>query len=81
MAQDHVYTLVQIPPKYAVSEVVDYTNGKDAIAVARVQSRRKKNSNGESFWVGVMRYSPCILRSLKLGGVHPKPRTFGSTRL
>jgi putative transposase len=42
--------LIQIPPKYAVSEVVGYIKGKSAIAVARQFSGRKNNFNGESFW-------------------------------
>ena len=50
MVQDHVHMLIQIPPKYAVSEVVGYIKGKSAIAVARQFSGRKKNFNGESFW-------------------------------
>ena len=48
--QDHVPMLIQIPPKYAVSEVVGYIKGKSAIAVARQFSGRKTNFNGESFW-------------------------------
>jgi putative transposase len=50
MVQDHVHMLIQIPPKYAVSEVIGYLKGKSAIAVARQFSGRKKNFNGESFW-------------------------------
>jgi putative transposase len=50
MVQDHVYMLIQIPPKYAVSEVVGYIKGNSAIAVARQFSGRKKNFNSESFW-------------------------------
>jgi putative transposase len=50
MVQDHVHMLIQIPPKYAVSEVVGYIKGKSAIAVARQFSGRKTNFNGESFW-------------------------------
>ena len=50
MVQDHVHMLIQIPPKYSVSEVVGYLKGKSAIAVARQFSGRKTNFNGESFW-------------------------------
>jgi putative transposase len=50
MVQDHVHMLIQIPPKYAVSEVVGYIKGKSAIAVARQFSGRKNNFDGESFW-------------------------------
>jgi putative transposase len=41
--------LIQIPPKYAVSEVVGYIKRKSAMAVARHFSGRKTNFNGESF--------------------------------
>jgi len=50
MVQDHVHMLIQIPPKYAVSEIVGYIKGKSAIAVARQFSGRKRNFNGEKFW-------------------------------
>jgi len=48
--QDHVPMLIQIRPKYAVSEVIGYIKGKSAIAVARQFAGRKRNFNGESFW-------------------------------
>ena len=50
MVQDHVHMLIQIPPKYSVSEVVGYMKGKSAIAVARQFGGRKRNFNGERFW-------------------------------
>ena len=50
MVQDHVHVLIQIPPKYAVSEVVGYLKGKSAIAVAREFSGRQRNFNGEKLW-------------------------------
>jgi len=50
MVQDHVHMLIQIPPKYPVTEVVGYIRGKSAIAVSRQFSGRKTNFNGESFW-------------------------------
>ncbi len=67
MVQDHVHMLIQIPPKYAVSEVVGYIKGKSAIAVARQFSGRKRNINGESFGPGVMRYLLWVLRKRKSG--------------
>ena len=33
---DHVYMMISIPPKYAVSQVVGYIKGKSAIHLARV---------------------------------------------
>jgi putative transposase len=50
MVQDHILMLIQIPSKYAVSEVIGYLKGKSAIAVARQFSGRKKSCNGERFW-------------------------------
>lgn len=50
MMQDHVHMLIQIPPKYAVSEVVGYIKGKSAIAVARQFGGRKRNFHGENLW-------------------------------
>jgi len=47
---DHVYMLVAIPPKCAVSQVVGYIKGKSAIHVARVYGERKRNLVGEHFW-------------------------------
>jgi len=50
MVQDHVYMLIKIPPKYAVSEIVGYIKDKSAISVARQFGGRKRNFNGEKFW-------------------------------
>jgi putative transposase len=50
MAGDHVHMCIQIPPKYAVAEVVGYLKGKSAIAVARQFGGRQRNFNGETFW-------------------------------
>ena len=50
MVQDHVYMLIEIPPKYSVAEIVGYIKGKSAIAVARQFSGRQRNFNGEQLW-------------------------------
>lgn len=47
---DHVHMLLKIPPKYAVSQVVGYINGKSAIHLARVYGERKRNFVGQHFW-------------------------------
>lgn len=47
---DHVDMVIPIPPKYLVSNVVGYINGKSAIHLARVYSKRKRNVTGQSFW-------------------------------
>ena len=48
--QDHIHMIIEIPPKYAVSDIVGYLKGKSAIAVARQFGNRKRNFNGERFW-------------------------------
>ncbi len=48
--QDHVHMLLNIPPKYAVSNVVGYIKGKSAIHIARTYRGKQKNFTGESFW-------------------------------
>ena len=47
---DHVHTLIAIPPKHAVSQVVGYMKGKSAIHIARVYGERRRNFVGQSFW-------------------------------
>ena len=47
---DHVHMCIQIPPKFAVSNVIGYLKGKSAIAIARDVMGRKKNFSGENFW-------------------------------
>ena len=47
---DHVHMLVEVPPKYKVSEVVGFLKGKSAIAIAREFGGKTKNYTGEHFW-------------------------------
>ena len=47
---DHVHMLISIPPKYAVSQVVGYIQGKSAIHLARVYGERKRSFVGQHFW-------------------------------
>jgi putative transposase len=47
---DHVHTMIAIPPKYAVSEVIGYIKGKSAIHLARVYGEKKRNFVGQHFW-------------------------------
>ena len=47
---DHVYMMLRIPPKYAVSQVVGFIKGKSAIHLARVYGERKRNFVGQHFW-------------------------------
>ncbi len=50
MRPDHVHTLISIPPKYAVSQVVGYIKGKSAIHIARHYLGRRLNFTGQHFW-------------------------------
>lgn len=50
MVQDPVHMLISIPPKHSIAQVIGYSKGKSAIAVARQFSGRKQNFNGEKFW-------------------------------
>jgi len=47
---DHVHTMISIPSKYEVWQVVGYIKGKSAIHLARVYGERKQNYAGQSFW-------------------------------
>ncbi len=41
---------LQVPSKYAVSQVVGYIKGKSAIHIARTYAGRKRNFVGQNFW-------------------------------
>ena len=47
---DHVHMMMVIPPKYAVSNVIGFIQGKSAIHIARGYGERKRNFIGQSFW-------------------------------
>ena len=46
---DHVHMVISIPPKYSVSQVVGYVEGKSAIWVARATGKHR-NFVGQNFW-------------------------------
>ena len=46
---DHVHMLISIPPKYAVSQVVEFIKGKSAIHLARVYGERKRKLRRAAF--------------------------------
>lgn len=48
---DHVHMLIEIPPKYSVSQVVGFIKGKSLIAIARNFMGHRKNFTGQQFWV------------------------------
>lgn len=47
---DHIHMCIEIPPKYAVAQVVGYIKGKSAIHIARDLENRARNFVGQSFW-------------------------------
>jgi len=47
---DHVHMMISIPPKYAVSQVIEYIKGKSAIHMARTYGERQRNFTGQHFW-------------------------------
>lgn len=47
---DHVLMLLNIPAKYAISQVVCCIKGKSVIHLARVYGERNRNFVGQSFW-------------------------------
>ena len=47
---DHVHMMIAIPPKYAVSQVVEYIKGKSAIHLVRVYGEKKRSFVGQHFW-------------------------------
>lgn len=47
--KDHVHMLIEVPPKYSVSQVIGFIKGKSAMYVARVMGK-KRNFTGQKFW-------------------------------
>jgi len=50
LLEDHVHMLVSIPPKHAVSAVIGFMKGKNAIHIARNYKGKRKNFTGQHFW-------------------------------
>jgi putative transposase len=49
LAKDHVHMCIEIPPKYAVANVIGFMKGKSAIAIARMGGK-DRNYTGAHFW-------------------------------
>jgi putative transposase len=47
---EHVHRMIAIPPKYAVSQVIGFIQGKSAVHLARGYGERKRNFVGQPFW-------------------------------
>ncbi len=50
LMRDHVHMMLQIPPKYALTQVVGFIKVKSAFHLARVYGERKGNFVGQHFW-------------------------------
>ena len=48
---DHAYMMISILLKYAVAQMIGFTQGKSVIHLARVNGERKQNFASQSFWV------------------------------
>lgn len=46
----HVHMLISIPPKLAVSSMVEYIKGKSAIHVTRHFLKHERNFAGQNLW-------------------------------
>lgn len=51
----HVHMMLSIPPKYSVSQVVGFIEGKSATHLARVYAERKRNFTGSTLGARVLR--------------------------
>ena len=47
---DHIHLLLEIPPKYSISEVVGFLKGKSAIKIFDMHIELKKRYWGRHFW-------------------------------
>ena len=47
---DHIHMLVRIPPKYSVSEIVGYLNGKSSLMIFERHANLKYKYGNRHFW-------------------------------
>ena len=74
---DHVHMMISIPPKYAVSQVIGFIEGKSAIHLARVYGREETQFCGTALLgEGILRLDDRARRS-RHQGVHPEARAGG----
>ena len=50
MCKDHVHMLIQIPPKYSVSEIVGYLKGKSSLMIFDRHAHLKYKYGNRHFW-------------------------------
>ena len=47
---DHIHMCLEIPPKYAISQIIGYLKGKSTMMIFEKFSSLKRNFKGNSFW-------------------------------
>jgi putative transposase len=47
---DHIHMCLEIPPKYAISQIIGYLKGKSTMMIFEKFSNLKRNFKGNSFW-------------------------------
>ncbi len=47
---DRVHSVISIPPKYSVAQVIGYIKGKSTIHIAGTYGGWKRNFAGQHFW-------------------------------
>lgn len=50
MCMDHVHMLIEIPPKYSVSEVMGYIKGKSSLIIFDKHANLKYKYGNRNFW-------------------------------
>jgi putative transposase len=76
---DHVFMMIAIPPKYAMSQVIGFIKAKSAIHLARVYGERKRNVVGQHFWargywVSTVSLDEAVIRELIRNQEHEDQR-------
>lgn len=47
---DHIHMCLEIPPKYSISQIIEYLKGKSTMMTFAKFSKLKRNFKGNSFW-------------------------------
>lgn len=50
LCPDHIHMLVEIPPKYSVSEIMGYLKGKSSLIIFDRHAKLKYNYGNRHFW-------------------------------
>lgn len=50
LCQDHIHMLIRIPPKYSVSEIMEYLKGKSSLMIFDRHANLKYKYGNRHFW-------------------------------